>query len=120
MCLLDIFGLGSFVATTQEQDERLALLRVIHAVARTVVDAQLANALAEALSIAEEPCFQSIEPRNDARTRPGIAKPREPFGHRHPAVSRLVLADFHIGYCSPKATPSGIGVHVTRPRSAFR
>ena len=113
--MLDISGLGSLVATTQEQDERLAVLRVIHAVAGTVVDAQLANALADALPIAEEPGFESIEPRNDARTRPGIAEPREPFSHRHPAVSRLVLADFHIGYCSRKATASGIGVPGTRP-----
>lgn len=95
--MLDIFRLGSLVATTQEQDERLAVPRVIHAVAGTVVDAQLANALADALPIAEKPDFQSIEPRDDASTRLGIAEPREPFSYRRSAASRLVLADFHAG-----------------------
>jgi len=97
MCLLDIFGLGSLVATTQEQDERLAVLRVIHAVAGTVVDAQLANAFADALPIAEKPGSQSIEPRDEARTRPGIPEPREPFSYRRSAARRLVFADFHAG-----------------------
>lgn len=95
MCLLDIFRLSSLVATTQEKDERLAVPRVVHAVAGTAVDAQLANALADGLPVAEKPGFQSIEPRDDARTRPGIPEPREPFSYRRSAARRLVLADFH-------------------------
>jgi hypothetical protein len=44
MCSLDVFLLLSLVATTQKNDQRVAILSVIHPVARAVVDPQLANA----------------------------------------------------------------------------
>jgi len=51
MSAFDILCLCALVATAQEEDERLTVLRVINAATRTVIYPQLANALADALPV---------------------------------------------------------------------
>lgn len=97
MSSFDILCLRSFIATTQEDDERLTVLRVIHAVSRTVVDPQLANAPADALPVTQQSGSQAIETRHDPCTRRGIPEVRKPLSHRRLSIDGLVLADFHLG-----------------------
>jgi hypothetical protein len=68
MCSLNILRLCALVATTQEQDERLALLPVVHPVAGSVVDPQLTEAAAHALPVAAQTFCKSIQSGNDAGT----------------------------------------------------
>jgi hypothetical protein len=96
MSSFDILRLRSLIATAQEDDERRTVLRVIHAVTRTVVDPQLAHAFAEALPVAEESGFQAVETRHYTRTGRGITEVREPLSHRRMAVDTLVLANLHL------------------------
>src|SRR3569833_260015 len=80
MCSLDVFRLASLVTTAQENDQRVAVLAVVHAVARAVVYPQLTNALANALPVAEKSGLQSVEPRQDTCARDAIPEVVEPFG----------------------------------------
>jgi hypothetical protein len=97
MSLFDILCLRSLIATAQEDDERLTVLRVVNAVTRTVVDPQLANALADALPVPSESGFQAVETRHDPCTRRGIPEVREPLSHRRLAIDTPVLADLDLG-----------------------
>ena len=96
--MLDLFRLRPFVPTAQENDQRVAVLPVIHAVAGAVVYPQLANPFAYALPIAEESSFQSVQPRHDACTRGVIPEAVQPVGQRSLTFGSLVLADFHGDY----------------------
>ena len=95
MSSFDILCLRSFIAT-------LTVLRVINAVARTVVDAQLVNALADALPVTKGTGFQAVETRHDPCTRRGIPEVREPLSHRRLAVDSLILADLHLWIVAEK------------------
>jgi hypothetical protein len=97
MSSFDILCLRSFIATAQEDDERLTVLRVIHAVTRTIIDPQLAHAFADTLPVASKAGFQPVKTRHDARPRRGIPEVREPLSHRRLAVDSLVFADLHLG-----------------------
>jgi hypothetical protein len=102
MSSFDILCLRSFIATAQDDDERLTVLRVINAVARAVVDAQLANAVADALPVTQESGLQAVETRHDPCTRRAIPEVREPLSHRRLAVDSLVLADLHFWIVAEK------------------
>jgi hypothetical protein len=50
---LDILRLSAFIASTKQQDQRLAVLPVVHAITGTVVDPQLADAVTDASPVAQ-------------------------------------------------------------------
>jgi hypothetical protein len=95
MSSFDVLRLRSLIATAQEENECLTVLRVIHAITRSVIDPQLAYALADTLPVAQEPGLQAVQARHDARPRRGIPETREPSSHWRLAVDSLVLADLH-------------------------
>jgi hypothetical protein len=70
LCRFDVFRLSALVATAKQNDDRASPLLKINTVAGTVVDAQLADALANWLSIASMPLSQPIQSRSDQRTGP--------------------------------------------------
>jgi len=69
---LDISLLCPFVATAQQNDQRIAILPVVHAVAGAVVHAQFTNTFSNALPVAEQSGFQAIKPRNNTCARIAI------------------------------------------------
>jgi len=92
---LDVFRLRPFVTTAEEDDQCVAILSVVHAVAWPVVYPKLANPFTDVFPIAEETGFQPVQPRNDSRARGVVSESVQPFSQRRSAIGGLVLADFH-------------------------
>ena len=65
MRVLDVRILAALVAAAQQQVERLAASRVVHAVARAEVDAHLAQTLADRPDIARIAVGQPVDTRLD-------------------------------------------------------
>src|SRR2546430_12466896 len=73
MCSLDIFRLCALAAATQQQDQCVTVLPVIHPVSRAEIDPQLAHAAAYTLPITAQTRCESIQSGNHASARHGIA-----------------------------------------------
>lgn len=72
----DVFRLGALVTPAEQNDDCAPPLLKIDTAAGTVVDAQLADALPNWLSVACVPLGQPIQPRSDNRTSPVILEPQ--------------------------------------------
>ena len=83
MSFLYILHLSALGASTKQQDQRFAVLPVIHAVAG-VVDPHFANAVADAPPVAQPTDAQPIETSDDPSACPTITQsgtiPRGPAG----------------------------------------
>lgn len=66
MGLFDIGLLGGFVSTAQQQNDRVAAPRVIHPIARAVMNAQLEHSGAYGFGIALVAQHESFEAKDDA------------------------------------------------------
>jgi hypothetical protein len=95
MSSFDVLWLRSLIASTQEENKCLIVLRVIHPITGAVVDPQLAHAFSDPLPVAQESGLQAVEPRHDARPGRGIPESREPLSHGRLAVDILVLTNLH-------------------------
>lgn len=78
----DVFRLGTLVAPAKQNDDRASPFLKIDTVAGTVVDSQLADALANWLSVACVPLSQPVQSRSDNRTSPVILEPQAPLSKR--------------------------------------
>jgi hypothetical protein len=54
MSFLDILRLSTFIASTKQQDQHVAVARAVHATTGTVVDPQLADTLADASLVTQQ------------------------------------------------------------------
>jgi hypothetical protein len=79
---LDILGLGAFVTTAQQDDDRISALLEIDAVAGAVMDTELADSSSDQLDIAEMALGETIQPREDQASGAPISESHSPFSER--------------------------------------
>ncbi|AOO81072.1 hypothetical protein BHK69_11910 [Bosea vaviloviae] len=75
---LDIPGLRSFVAATEEQEEDVAAFRVVDAISRPMIDLQFADAVAQEASVAGVASLQPKQARRDPTPGFGITYTSKP------------------------------------------
>ena len=68
----DVPVLGSLVATTEQDDNRIPFLPEIHAIARTVVHSQFCDTIADRLAVAEIAQSHACQSRQNPRDCPFI------------------------------------------------
>ena len=68
LCLLDVSRLGTFIPTTEDEQDRCATPRIIHTVARAIVDAEFPDAGAYSMSITKIPQPDASQPRTNTST----------------------------------------------------
>src|SRR5688572_19325403 len=77
-CPPDIRALGALVTATEQQSQDRTTLYEVHAIPRTMIDAQLEDALADRLAIAHVAKRQPANARVDPCLCNGIAQTLEP------------------------------------------
>ncbi|SBT04177.1 hypothetical protein PROAA_1240002 [Candidatus Propionivibrio aalborgensis] len=78
-CRLDVLGLGSLVATSQQNDQLSPALLEIHPVTGAVVDSQLRDTFANRFDISGISSSEPFNPCLDARSRLEVAQVVEPL-----------------------------------------
>lgn len=69
MGLADVRILGGLLAAGQQQDDLVAVVQVVDAIARALVDPQLGDALSDGLDVARVACREAVDPDQHSRGR---------------------------------------------------
>jgi hypothetical protein len=74
LCLLDISLLGPLIPTTEQQQERWATPRIVHTVARAIVDTQFPDTCSYRMRITSIAKAQPVKANTNPGDRSGIAQ----------------------------------------------
>jgi hypothetical protein len=74
LCLLDISLLGTLIPAIEQQQERCATPRIIHAVARAIVDTQFPDTCSYRMRITSIAKTQPVKANTNPGDRSGIAQ----------------------------------------------
>ena len=108
--MLNILRLVPFGATAEQQDDTIASLAEVDAVAWAVIEAQLVQATTEGIGVAEIAKAQACQAHTDASCGRAISQSSQPLGEWRTTIVRLVDFDLqrhrlhHESQCSIKAT----------------
>ena len=91
---LDVGRLPALVAAAKQQHTNLADYREVNAVARSLIDPQFRDALAQPFAVAEVARSHSVNSHGNLRRCPFIAKAGQPFAEHVRAVGSDIMKDF--------------------------
>jgi hypothetical protein len=74
--LPDVCGLGSLIATTEQEENRWATLGIVHAIPRAVVNPEFPDTTAHRVSIARIAETQAVNADTNAGTGSGVTQPQ--------------------------------------------
>ncbi|MFH0899692.1 MAG: hypothetical protein V2A73_03560 [Pseudomonadota bacterium] len=91
--MLNILRLVPFGATAEQQDDTIASLAEVDAVAGALIEAQLVQTATEGMGVAEVAEAQACQAHTDASCGRSIFQRSQPLGEWRTAIVRLVDLD---------------------------